>query len=1036
MRRNIIKGIVILFCLNGFQESAAEGLHPCGLKYSDPRRNQNLVEVHSLPLKGGVLLPLVVDLSSQMPPVGDQGSQGSCVGWAVGYYHKTHTEWVEHHWDITLPQNQCSPAFLYHLINGGGDNGSYYDDAMKILVDNGITSMSQMPYSQSDFSTWPSEASFETALPNRGAIGNFVDISTNAGLDVIKTQLSNGFTAVMGISVYSNFDNIQNYNYTYCVADLAGSNRGGHAVTFVGYNDTVHTHDGVGAFKMVNSWGTGWGLSGYWYMSYQAVMNATLSQQSAYYITDRIAYIPKLIARTQLTHAARTNIGIQFGFGPTGTPRGAKDFFNLYMTTQANQPFPGSKMVFDLSDNMASLGPDSMIFERCIDKVSDGLAGTINSFSAEIAGGPSKASTAPPVAIADYNVAVYATLQLQTIIAITNAAQLDSVRYYCGIANSGRCFKLMNDIDLTTWLSPGNPGYNNGAFWLPIGDLGNRFFGKLDGNNRKIVGLKINRTGTGSECIGLFGCLGAKGKLQNIGVEIKNGDTVKGWADVGGLVGYNFSGTVSNSFAIGAVSGNYMVGGLVGINNSGTVSNSYATGTVRGVCYCIGGLVGENYEATVSNSYATGAVSGNSHVGGLAGYNVGTVSNSYATGAVSGSSYVGGLLGFTHHASVTNTYAVGAVSGISYVGGLIGKDSSGTVSSSYWDKQTTGQDTSSGSDPAFGKTTAEMKTQSTFVDWDFVSTWAINTAMNRGYSYLQWQLPTDLIGAWAGQGTYSRNSNNGAWVKLGSPADLITAGDLDGDGTDDLIGIWPSQGGVWVKYSQTAAWAKLSSTARHITAGDMNGDGRVDLVGTWDGQGTYYRNSITGAWVKLGSPATLVTANDLDGDNTDDLIGIWPSQGGVWIKYSLDGSWAKLSSTAVDIATGDMNGDGRTDLVGTWDGQGTYYRNSVTGTWVKLDSPATQVTAGDLDGDGTDDLIGIWPAQQGVWVKYSSSGAWEKLSSTAVDITTGKVRGTGAATAIENGSGPMLTNNGADESALGPGGAAFKPVVGANCILR
>jgi hypothetical protein len=135
---------------------------------------------------------------------------------------------------------------------------------------------------------------------------------------------------------------------------------------------------------------------------------------------------------------------------------------------------------------------------------------------------------------------------------------------------------------------------------------------------------------------------------------------------------------------------------------------------------------------------------------------------------------------------------------------------------------------------------------------------------------------------------------------------MIAAGDLDGDGTDDLIGLWPSQGGIWVKYSGTGAWAKISSTAVHIAAGDMNGDRRDDLLGTWDGQGVYYRNSITGAWVKMASPATLITTGDVDGDRTDDLIGIWPTQGGVWVKYSGTGAWELLGATARDISAGKM----------------------------------------------------------------------------------------------------------------------------------
>jgi hypothetical protein len=56
---------------------------------------------------------------------------------------------------------------------------------------------------------------------------------------------------------------------------------------------------------------------------------------------------------------------------------------------------------------------------------------------------------------------------------------------------------------------------------------------------------------------------------------------------------------------------------------------------------------------------------------------------------------------------------------------------------------------------------------------------------------------------------------------MSTPATKTDAGDLDGDGIDDLIGIWPTQGGVWVKYSKTAAWAKLSSTADWISTGRM-----------------------------------------------------------------------------------------------------------------------------------------------------------------------------------------------------------------------
>jgi hypothetical protein len=314
------------------------------------------------------------------------------------------------------------------------------------------------------------------------------------------------------------------------------------------------------------------------------------------------------------------------------------------------------------------------------------------------------------------------------------------------------------------------------------------------------------------------------------------------------------------------------------------------------------------------------------------------------------------------------------------------------------------------------------------------------------------QRKDDLLGTWAGQGVYSRNSDTAGWVPLATPASKITAGDLDGDGIDDLIGIWPSQGGVWVKYSASGAWANLASTADWIAAADMNRDGRAELLGTWTGQGVFWRNNTTGVWTQLATPATKVTAGDLDGDGIADLIGIWPSQGGVWVKYSRSGAWAFLSSTADWIATGDMNGDDREDLLGAWTGQGVYYRDSMTGQWVLMATPATMIAAGDLDADRTDDLIGIWPSQGGVWVKYSLSEAWANLSSSADWIASGKLRsatgqGAGAAQSLARGLiadrelespmggpaiGPLRTAGSVYLSANSPGRDGFTPIIEKN----
>jgi len=126
------------------------------------------------------------------------------------------------------------------------------------------------------------------------------------------------------------------------------------------------------------------------------------------------------------------------------------------------------------------------------------------------------------------------------------------------------------------------------------------------------------------------------------------------------------------------VSGDRHIGGLIGYN-LGTVGDSYTAGNMNGD-WGVGGLVGYN-TGTVFGSYATGNVSGGRDIGGLIGHNSHTVSNSYAVGNVSGDLYVGGLIG-RNSETVSNSYAVGNVSGGRDIGGLIGHNSH-TVSNSY-----------------------------------------------------------------------------------------------------------------------------------------------------------------------------------------------------------------------------------------------------------------------------------------------------------------------------------------------------------------
>ena len=238
-------------------------------------------------------------------------------------------------------------------------------------------------------------------------------------------------------------------------------------------------------------------------------------------------------------------------------------------------------------------------------------------------------------------------------------------------------FGLANNIDAS-----GTSNWNAGAGFAPVGNSSTPFTGTFNGNSYTISNLFINLPSTNN--VGLLGYTSGA-IIENVGLV---NDNIKGANYVGGLVGWNNSSNIDNSYAIGSVSGSAGVGGLVGYNNSSSIDNSYATGSVSGSDGLVGGLVGYNNSSSIANSYATGSVNSSSnYVGGLVGSNLNSssITNSYATGSISASSDVGGLIGINALSSnIANSYATGSVSGSSSVGGLVGGNyRSSSIDNSY-----------------------------------------------------------------------------------------------------------------------------------------------------------------------------------------------------------------------------------------------------------------------------------------------------------------------------------------------------------------
>jgi C1A family cysteine protease len=242
--------------------------HPVGAPHALGFKNANPADIARLtPRTNGlstVYLPPSVDLSAEMPPVGDQGSEGSCVAWATAYamrgYEARRDVWSSVTPQSTDPSFNFSPAFVYNQLNGGKDDGLVITSALGLLQNTGAATLADMPYVEGQYTTQPSAAAISDAANYKLSTYAYI-APTN--LTAIKTQLAEGLPVILAIKVYYNFFNLgSNKIYT----ATSGAYQGGHAIAIVGYSNSK------GAIEIINSWGSSWGTAGYGWISY-AMLN-------------------------------------------------------------------------------------------------------------------------------------------------------------------------------------------------------------------------------------------------------------------------------------------------------------------------------------------------------------------------------------------------------------------------------------------------------------------------------------------------------------------------------------------------------------------------------------------------------------------------------------------------------------------------------------------------------------------------------------------------------------------------------------------
>jgi hypothetical protein len=204
-----------------------------------------------------------------MPPVQNQGGEGSCVPFATTYaarsveqYYKTGAS------GYSYSTNVFSPEFVYNQIKTSDcGSGTGVINALDFLKSTGVCSWQSMPYSSSNgCSLLPTSS--QTAEAANYKISSYSKLAVT-DITAIKTMLVNRHAVIITVGTDNSFTQA---TPGFIWKNYSGAMGISHCLVISGYDDAKH------AYQVMSSWGTGWGESGFSWIDYDF-----LPQCSAYY---------------------------------------------------------------------------------------------------------------------------------------------------------------------------------------------------------------------------------------------------------------------------------------------------------------------------------------------------------------------------------------------------------------------------------------------------------------------------------------------------------------------------------------------------------------------------------------------------------------------------------------------------------------------------------------------------------------------------------------------------------------------------------
>jgi C1A family cysteine protease len=232
-----------------------------------PDLPDNRDHIYSAPLEWLAKLPPKIDLRSKCPSVYDQGQLGSCTANAIAAAMEF--EQMKQKEKYFMP----SRLFIYYNERAmentiDSDSGAQIRDGIKSVGKLGDCPEKLWPYDIAKFSQKPPAGCYTNAVKHKAVLYQRVSRIPNQ----MKGCLASGSPFVFGFSVYDSFMTAEVAKTGHALMPAPKDKmEGGHAVMAVGYDDANQF------FIVRNSWGTGWGMKGYFTLPYAYLADENLS---------------------------------------------------------------------------------------------------------------------------------------------------------------------------------------------------------------------------------------------------------------------------------------------------------------------------------------------------------------------------------------------------------------------------------------------------------------------------------------------------------------------------------------------------------------------------------------------------------------------------------------------------------------------------------------------------------------------------------------------------------------------------------------